>query len=216
MYKVDFIVDFICILRIIWWSKSSRVERGIYLTFTICPNLQFFFHNTIYYWFISNGSGSDFPPTIIYWFIFFTRTIVRTLVISVVFLFIFPLNSFVCSSIEVLLCFYYFFLDLFICFYSSNLGVYYHDFVFSVWFRYASPLVTGFEDFAKQNEKHEYELVQYKQYKKFINKKLSTEDTNMDDVILISIFLSLNISFMSIYQELSLEQSLSLPMHVVL
>ena len=38
----------------------------------------------------------------------------------------------------------------------------------------------------------------------------------MDDVILISIFLSLNISFMSIYQELSLEQSLSLPMHVVL
>lgn len=83
MYKVDIIVDFICILRIIWWSKSSRVERGIYLTFTICPNLQFFFHNTIYYWFISNGSGSDFPPTIIYWFIFFTRTIVSTLVIYV-------------------------------------------------------------------------------------------------------------------------------------
>ena len=65
MYKVDIVVDFICILRIIWWSKSSRVEGGIYLTFTICPNPQFFFHNTIYYWFISNGSGSNFALTII-------------------------------------------------------------------------------------------------------------------------------------------------------
>lgn len=56
----------------------------------------------------------------------------------------------------------------------------------------------------------------YKQYKKFINKKLSTEDTNMADVILSSIFLSLNVSFMSKYQELSLGQSLSLPMNAVL
>lgn len=138
MYKVDFIVDFICILRIIWWSKSSRVERGIYLTFTICPNPQFFFSQ--YYLLLIHQQWQWFKlPTDHYWFIFFTRTIVNTLVISVVFLFIFPLNSFICSSIEVLLFFYYFFLYLFICVYSSNFGVYYHDFVFSVWFRYASP-----------------------------------------------------------------------------
>ena len=109
MYEVDFIADFICILGIIWWSKSSRVERGICLTFAICPNPQFFFfHNTIYYWFISNGNASNFQLTIIFWFVFLPELLLALFYICGL-LFYLSLNSLICSSIEVLLFFYYFF-----------------------------------------------------------------------------------------------------------